>query len=431
MTGPAAHAPVRPVPDISLAERLFAEFRDRTADSVGVTRMSYGPGEQVAHDIVRREADALGLTVETDAACNLYATLAGAADGPRLVIGSHLDSVPRGGNFDGAAGVLMGLSVVSGLVATGIVPPMPVTVMAIRAEESAWFATSYIGSRAALGRLPAEDIDTVIRDGDAMLLRDAIKGCGGDPHAVAEGPAFLDPASLSAFIEPHIEQGPSLIAEDRPVGLVTHIRGSIRHRAALCYGAYAHSGTTPQDARQDAVRAVSHLVVDLDQLWTRMRQDGHDLTVTVGQFETDPSEASFSKVSGKVRFSLDIRSNAAATLERISEELKRLVLHIETKQNVRFDLGPRTGSTPVAMDARVTDRLNAAAAACGVDAIRMPCGAGHDAAAFAAAGVPTGMLFIRNRNGSHNPDEDMAITDFGAAAEVLMRYCLAPDEAAR
>ena len=119
-----AHGNSALLPDIALAERLFTELRDRTSDTRGVTRMSYGPGEEIAHAIVRREAEALGLAVDTDAACNQYVTLPGQSDAPGIVIGSHLDSVPLGGNFDGAAGVLMGLSVLSGLVAAGRVPPL-------------------------------------------------------------------------------------------------------------------------------------------------------------------------------------------------------------------------------------------------------------------------------------------------------------------
>ena len=136
-------------PDIALARQLFSDLAEGTSDTSGVTRMSYGAGENFAHDLVRRVAEGLGLAVSTDDACNLYMTLPGLSDDGGIIVGSHLDSVPKGGNFDGAAGVLMGLSVLSGLVQGGETPPRPVTVMAIRAEESAWFASSYIGSRAA------------------------------------------------------------------------------------------------------------------------------------------------------------------------------------------------------------------------------------------------------------------------------------------
>ena len=428
MTGVRPRAAgVAPAPDLPLAERLFAELAARTGDGAGITRMSYGPGEATAHGIVRREAEALGLTVETDAACNLYLTLPGTAPGPRLILGSHLDSVPRGGNYDGAAGVLMGLAVLSGLVAAGYVPPRPITVMAIRAEESAWFSASYIGSRAAFGRLSAGELETVRRAGDTMPLGQAIDAAGGAADAIAQGDAFLDPASIAAFIEPHIEQGPVLAHRGAPLALVTEIRGSRRYRSATCTGAYAHSGTTPRPLRRDAVVAVADLIARMDAVWQRMEDAGQDLTVTFGQITTDAAEASFSKVAGQVDFSLDMRSNSPATLDRAEAELRELVTRIETQRGVTFDLGPLSTTQPARMDSAVIAGLQSAAAQAGHQIGEMPSGAGHDAATFAALGVPTGMLFLRNVNGSHNPDEHMDMADFRTGAEVLMRYCLAPE----
>lgn len=415
-------------PDISLAERLFTELRHQTSDTRGVTRMSYGPGEEIAHAIVRREAEALGLGTETDAACNQYLTLPGQTDAPGIVIGSHLDSVPKGGNFDGAAGVLMGLSVLSGLVAAGRAPPRPITVMAIRAEESAWFSASYIGSRAAFGRLTAQELDTVVRAGDGVTLRQAIASAGGHVDDVALGGGHWDPEDVAVFLEPHIEQGPVLALKDMPLGIVTDIRGSLRFRRAVCRGAYAHSGTTPRKVRRDAVLAVSELVVELDRLWRQFQARGKDLTVTVGEIATDPEEASFSKVAGLVRFSLDIRSNSLASLDEFAIELKSTAASIESDRNVSFDFGPRTSTTPASMHPAVIAGLRQSAGEARQPVLDMPCGAGHDAATFAALGVPTGMLLLRNENGSHNPDEHMDINDFRAGAEVLMRFCLSPPD---
>ena len=415
-------------PDITLATRLFDELRNRTSDARGVTRMSYGPGEEIAHAILRREAKALGLAVETDAACNLYLTLPGQRDVSGIVIGSHLDSVPMGGNFDGAAGVLMGLSVLSGIVAAGRVPPRPIIVMAIRAEESAWFSASYIGSRAAFGLLSAQDLDTVVRAGDGVTLGAAIACAGGNVDDVAAGIAHWSPADVGIFLEPHIEQGPVLASSDLPLGIVTDIRGSLRYRHAVCHGAYGHSGTTPRLARRDAVLATSALVSGLDQLWRGYEAQGKDLTVTVGEIATDPEEASFSKVAGLVRFSLDIRSNSRATLDKVAIELKALAASIEKDRNVSFDLGPRTSSTPARMRSAVIDGLRQAADELRQPVLEMPCGAGHDAATFAGLDIPTGMLFLRNTNGSHNPDEHMDIGDFAVGASLLMRFCLSPPD---
>lgn len=422
----ATARPPAPPPDIALAERLLAELAARTAARRGVTRASYGPGEQVAHDILRREGQALGLAIATDAAGNLYLTLPGAAPGPGILVGSHLDSVAAGGNYDGAAGVLMGLAVAAGLRAAGAAPPADLTVMAIRAEESTWFGASYIGSRAAFGRLGGDELAGVRRSGDGLTLGAAIAAAGGDPAALARGAAFLDPARIAAFVEPHIEQGPVLEDRGLPVGIVTSIRGAFRHRGALCLGAYAHSGAAPRQGRRDAVRALARLILAMDTAWARRAAAGEDLTVTFGEIATDPDEAAFSKVAGRVAFAVDIRSDSAATLAALRAELAAAAAAIARTDGVRFAFGAETGTAPAAMDGQVTAALAAAAAAAGVPALAMPSGAGHDAAVFAGMGVPTGMLFVRNANGSHNPDEAMAMADFAAAARVLAGFCLAP-----
>jgi N-carbamoyl-L-amino-acid hydrolase len=415
-------------PDLALAERLFAELKERTGTPQGITRTSYGLGEQIAHEMVRREARKLGLEVATDAACNLYMTYRGQIAGKGIFIGSHLDSVPRGGNYDGAAGVLMGLSVISGFRSAGAIPPRDITVMAIRAEESTWFGASYIGSRAAFGQLAPDELKGVLRATDRMALGGAIDAAGGDSIALRAGEAFLTRERVGLFLEAHIEQGPVLVEEKLPVGIVTGICGSFRHRAASCHGSYSHSGATPRAYRADAVRAAATLVVQLDAAWMRLADEGHAMTVTFCQFATDPDEAAFSKVAGRVGFSLDVRSESIHTLELMRRELAAAVSRISTEQHVRFDLGPETTSEPGLMDPRVIAGLKHSAEDMGVAAKVMPCGAGHDAAVFAKAGVPTGMIFVRNQNGSHNPHEHMEISDFGAAASVLSHLCLAPPD---
>lgn len=414
----------RPTPDVALAARLFDELGRQTGSGRGVTRASYGLGEQLAHRIARREAEALGLRVTTDAAANLYMTLPGTGGGPAIFVGSHLDSVPVGGNFDGAAGVLMGLAVAAGFRQAGLAPPRDLTVMAIRAEESTWFPASYIGSRAAFGCLTPEELDGVTRASDGVALGAAIRAADGDPDALRRGEPQLDPARIGVFVEPHIEQGPALIAHGLPLGIVTGIRGSFRHRNARCTGSWAHSGATPRAVRQDAVAAVAALVMAMEEIWTRAEARGEDLTVTFGQVATDTAEHAFSKVAGLVAFSLDVRSQSSDTLAAVRAALPALLGRIEGERRVRFDLGPLSGSEAAAMDPATIDGLAAAAAASGVPATAMPCGAGHDAAVFARMGVPTGMLFVRNANGSHNPEESMEMEDFAAAATVLSRFCL-------
>lgn len=422
---PALAAAVpRPTPDIALAERLFEELRQRTAAEEGVTRASYGEGEEYAHAMVRREAEGLGLEIAIDSAANLYVTMPGAQRGLPVIIGSHLDSVPRGGNFDGAAGVLMGLAVLAGYRRSGVVPLHDVAVMAIRAEESTWFSSSYIGSRGAFGRLRQEELDTVVRNGDGQLLGACIAACGGDPAALGRGTAHLDPSRIAAFIEPHIEQADVLLERNEPFAIVTGIRGAFRYREARCLGIYAHSGATLREMRRDAVTAGSDLVVAMNALWRNREAMGEDLAVTFGQFATDPLEHAFSKVAGRIDFALDVRSQSQETLASVRRDVDAIVERVARDHKVAFELGPLTETEPALMDPRVMDAFRAAAAARGYSPPLMPCGAGHDAAVFSRMGVPTGMLFIRNRNGSHNPQEHMAIADFAAAADVLSDVCL-------
>jgi Peptidase family M28 len=170
-----------------LAERLFAQLAERTreADGSGVRRDSYGPGEAAAHDIVAAAAREFDLAVTRDAALNLYMSAAGGdPDAPGIIVGSHLDSVAHGGNYDGAAGVIAGLAALAGFRRIGKRPPRTVTVMAIRAEESVWFDAPYIGSRAALGRLEPALLDSVRRPDSGRTLGDHIAEWGGDLAAL-------------------------------------------------------------------------------------------------------------------------------------------------------------------------------------------------------------------------------------------------------
>src|SRR5258707_11182238 len=168
-------------PDIALAERLFAELRARTAHGAGIVRDSYGRGEQIGHDIAAAAAAAIGLEIRRDAALNLYMTLPGRdRAAPALLMGSHLDSVPQGGNYDGAAGVVAGLAALSALRRAGIVPDFDLTVMGVRAEESAWFDGSYLGSCAAFGRVTPEMLDGIVRSDTGRSLADHMAEYGAD-----------------------------------------------------------------------------------------------------------------------------------------------------------------------------------------------------------------------------------------------------------
>ncbi|WP_347558344.1 Zn-dependent hydrolase [Robbsia sp. KACC 23696] len=413
-----------PTPDMALARQLFDILRADSFDGVGVTRDSYGTGEQRAHEQIRTAAEALGLSVRTDAALNLYITLPGQErTAPARVTGSHLDSVPRGGNFDGAAGVIAGLAVVAGCRAAGVTPPADIVVIGIRAEESAWFPFSYIGSKAALGQLPEAAL-AVRRADNGRTLEESLIALGGDTAPLRQRTPGIDIARIARFVELHIEQGPVLEEAGEPVGVVTGICGSVRYREASALGAYKHSGATPRSHRQDAVVAVARLVSTLHDDWCDLEAQGHELTFTVGRFETDRRQADFSKVPGRVDFCIDVRSRSHATMQAMEARILAATDAIARQYGVAIDLGPRTSSEPAAMDAALCATLTDAARAAGWAYREMPSGAGHDAALFATAGVPTAMIFVRNQHGSHNPQEAMQFPDFEKGTQLLAQLLL-------
>lgn len=409
-------------PDIELTERLFAALREKTFDGVGITRESYGPGEQAAHALVRAEAEALGLETANDPAGNLLMTLPGAdRAAKRVVLGSHLDSVAQGGNYDGAAGVLAGLAAVAGMRRAGFTPPRDVTVLAIRAEEAgAWFPTSYPGSRAAIGRLPADALE-IRRLDTGRTLAEHMRDCGFDPDAVRAGKSLLGPHNVAAYLELHIEQGPVLDAEEIPIGIVTGIPGSRRLRDARVIGEYNHSGATPRRFRRDAAIALAELAHRLDEHWALLEARGHRLVCTFCVLATT-EDAGFTKIPGEARFQLDVRSVEPASVDAMFAELHRLMPMIEQRRGVRFELGEEAGSQASPMSPDVQRALQRAADAHGIAYRAMPSGGGHDAAAFAQAGIHAGMLFVRNQNGSHNPHEAMRMEDFAAGCAVVLRW---------
>lgn len=408
--------------DVELAARLFDGLRARSFDGVGITREAYGPGERMAHALVREAAQELGLETAVDPIGNLTMTLPGTdRAAKRIVLGSHLDSVPQGGNFDGAAGVLCGMAVVAGMRRAGFAPARDVTVMAIRAEEAgAWFPISYPGSRGALGMLKPQDLEVRRMDTDRTLA-DHMREEGFDPGFALRGERSMGPDNVAAFLELHIEQGPVLEAEGVPVGIVTGIPGTRRLRKGRVSGEYNHSGATPRKYRRDAAIALAELAVALDETWCRLEAQGHRMVCTVCEMATT-DDAGFTKIAGEALFSLDVRSINLHACDALFEVLYARVAEIEARRGVTFDLGPESGSRPSLMDAGVQRGLVRAAEAAGVAHLSMPSGAGHDAAAFAQAGIPAGMLFVRNQNGSHNPKEEMRMQDFAAACAVAMRF---------
>ena len=402
-----------------LATALFDALRSATGDGVGITRASYGEGESAALDIIDNKARALGLRTERDAGANLVVTLEGTEPQlPYLACGSHLVSVPQGGNFDGAAGVVAGLTVLACFKESGFQPRRTLKLFGLRGEESARFGKAYLGSSALFGRLTAADL--AAKDTDSKFtLGDCMRAVGVDVGRVERGQPLVDAKNIAAWVELHIEQGPVLLARDLPLGIVTGIRGNIRHRVVECVGAAGHSGAVPRWLRHDAVFAAAELISHLDHHWRTLLERGRDLVITVGVVTTDPREHAIARIPGRLRFSFELRSQSKETLEAFYDLFLSECRLVGEERGVEFKLDRRVESLPAIMDPGWVTRLRAAARALGLPDEAIPSGAGHDAAVFANECIPSAMIFVRNEHGSHNPEESMAIEDFAAGVAVM------------
>ena len=405
------------------AATLFDQLRQDGLDEPGVSRDTYGPGEQRAHATCTAAAEQLGLTIGHDPAANLYMTWPGTGTSAKtIVIGSHLDSVPHGGNFDGAAGVVAGLVAITALRQLGITLPHDITVMGIRAEESIWFQVSYIGSRGALGTLPdgalnARRVDT------GRTLADHIADCGGDPSRVGPGHRHLDPTRLHAFLELHIEQAPGLVEAGRSVGIGTGIPGNFRYPDARIEGNNDHVGL-PRRFRHDAALAGAEFAMAMDALWEEHDAKAIPMACTIGRFYTDPAQHGLTIVPGAFHFSLDVRAYDEGVLADLDHRVDGIIAGIEQRRGVRFHRGAKARAAVGPVDPGIKAALARAAADLGLATIDLGSPASHDAAAYAACGVPMGMIFVRNTNGSHNPHEAMTIDDFLDGAAVLTAWLL-------
>lgn len=401
--------------------RGFLELLGReTLDvsGVGITRVAYDEGEHFAHDLFARMASECGAVIEIDPAGNTIATLQGTKpDQSAVVIGSHLDSVRQGGNFDGAAGVAAGLACLSAYRQDRV--PRDLKVVAFRAEESCWFPHSYIGSRMALGRLPRDLLDTLRRSDTGLTLAEHIDASGFSAEGVRERRAHLDSRKIDSFFEVHIEQGPVLDAKDLPIAIVPAIAGGHRFREMTVTGEWAHAGAAPRRHRRDAMAATAAFIDRANAIWAAREARGAFLLLTFGIVQTEPALNAFSRVPGRVFVTMDLRASDPAELRAFMSDINQLAQDVSSEFGVNIAFGSDSGPPIIALDQGLTKLLRQMAERQGIPHHIMPSGAGHDAAAFAEAGVRSAMLFVRNQNGSHNPIEAMRLPDFRRACEVV------------
>lgn len=408
--------------DIDVAKYLLETIADRTKDVEGFSRPAFSDIETQTLKFLETFARKNGLAVWYDDGMNANFSLPEDKDAKSfVVVGSHVDSVPFGGNFDGLAGVVAGLVCLVRAKREKQTFERPVHVLAMRGEESAWFGPCYIGSKALTGTLGAKEIKAKHK-ADGRSLGEHMADIGIPMPKVKRGTPLIDLKAIEAYLELHIEQGPLLVGKKIPAAVVTGIRGNFRHRAIRCIGEAGHSGAVPKAYRRDPVLALADLLVRLDDSWTTILNKGDDLVLTSGVVMTDPDKHAMSRIPDSVSFSLDVRSQSKKTLDDMRKLLKTEMRQVEKERKVRFEMDEEMTVEPAICDPELVDGLKAAMKRVGQEPFVMPSGGGHDAAVFAEAGVPSAMVFVRNRNGSHNPDEAMELTDFVAATDIVYEF---------
>lgn len=369
-----------------------------------LTRRVATPALAKAGEVVARWMEDAGMTTRRDAVGNVIGRHGG---GERpLVLGSHLDTVPNAGTFDGPLGIVAAIAVVERLAAGGPQPSCPVEVVAFADEEGTRFGTSYLGSAAYVGAFEPAWLDHV--DGEGITLRDALRALGGEPESALEASA----PGLSGYLEIHIEQGPVLEREGLPVGVVTAIAGQTRARIVLT-GEAGHAGTLPMDARHDALAAAAEAVLAVE----RHGRAEPGLVATVGALALSPNVGNV--VPGEVRMLLDMRHADDGVRRRAAEEVRADVEGIAAARGVDATWTTRYDTPAAVLDATLRGRLADALQMQGIPVRDLVSGAGHDAVVLSRI-CPAAMLFVRCAGGiSHDPRESVSEQDVAVALDVL------------
>jgi allantoate deiminase len=374
-----------------------------------ITRLFLTPSMHAVHALLRGWMEAAGMTVCIDAIGNLRGLWAGLTPGsPRLLIASHLDTVPNAGAFDGILGVVLGVAIVEELQGQHL--PFAIDVIGFSEEEGVRFSKPFLGSLAVVGKLDAETLARIDRNG--ISIAKAIQEYGLDP---AQLPAATLSDDAFAYIEFHIEQGPVLESEDTPLGVVEALVGQTRMQLAFT-GHANHAGTTPMHLRHDAMAAAAEWIVAVEDY-----ASSHDgLVATVGKVEAAPNAANV--VAGSVVASLDVRhANDAARTTAVAAIMQHAQA-AAAKRSVQLTAHTQLEQPAVPLNPHLTTILHNAATEAGFPSRKMTSGAGHDAMILAPT-IPSTMLFLRTPGGlSHHPDETVLQQDVEAALATAMEF---------
>jgi len=356
-----------------------------------------------------------GMRADFDALGNVVGRYEGLEPrAPAVLTGSHMDTVVDAGKYDGLFGVLAPIACIAELHRQGRRLAFPIEVVAFGDEEGVRFGTSMMGSKALAGRLDAAVLEN--RDAGGVTVREALRAFGGDAAAIPM--LRRTPDAIRVYVEAHIEQGPVLLDEGLPVGIVTAIAGSSRVRVGL-QGEEGHAGTVPMAMRRDALAAASEMVLAVEG---HCRASAGRVVGTVGKLAVAYGGA-INVIPGRVEFTVDVRSGDDAARRQAVREIEQGFRQVAATRGVAIEWTPLQELAAAPCDANEQERLAGAIRAAGIAVRRLPSGAGHDAMQFAGV-APIVMLFVRCGNGgiSHSPRETLAVEDAEVATAVLLRY---------
>jgi beta-ureidopropionase / N-carbamoyl-L-amino-acid hydrolase len=383
----------------------------------GVTRIGFSEADLGARAWVMQQMRESGLIVRVDPAGNIFGRRTGEAALPTILFGSHIDSVPSGGNFDGDVGSLGALEVMRALNANKVTTRHPFEMVIWTNEEGNHFGPGMIGSQAAAGSLTTDVSHR--KDEEGTTLGDWLRRYGQDPARLLD--ARIAANSVAAYLELHIEQGAILDESKTQIGVVQGIVG-IQYSACIATGLANHAGTTPMNRRQDALIAASRATLTVRE---EVRAESGRQVGTVGYVRVEPGVRNV--IAGRVDFPVELRDLEKENISQIWSRIERRFQQIGKEENVQIDCKTHRSSEPALTDPAIQDDIRAAARAAGYSTLDLPSGAGHDAQQIARL-APIGMIFVPSRGGiSHSPREYTSPEQVAHGVEVLYRTLLSLD----
>ncbi len=395
------------------AQRLDALSKIGYVESGGVTRPGYSLLEKQAKELVISWMEAAGLTVTIDGAGNVFGKLAGQSEGPSVVSGSHLDSVPNGGHFDGPLGVLAALEVAEAWKEKGYVPEKPYEIAIFSDEEGSRFKSGLTGSRAYMGKFSFEEV-TGLRDEAGNSFEEVITAYGSNVER------YLEPGKqtrmIDTFVELHIEQGKVLEKEDKPVGIVSGIAGPAWVEVTFI-GEAGHAGNTPMIGRKDPMIAAGQFIQAIEEF---PKQVSDTAVATIGKINASPNGVNV--IAQQVEMIVDIRDIYEETRDALIDLVEKKAKAIAADRQIEMDFKVQTKVKPLPIAKNLQEKLAHALGKFDIDPVYIPSGAGHDAMILGEQ-VPAAMLFARSKDGiSHNPREWTSLNDCVSAVHVLKAF---------